>query len=88
MLAEFHFLRPMWLWLLLPLAALVWMLLRRQAGGDEAARGHGIGEALNRAALDEAAAHLAVAIRLRPDLEPYGAIGDAGWYTMRAAADR
>jgi predicted dehydrogenase len=26
-------------------------------------------------------------IRLRPDLEPYGAIGDTGWYTMRAAAE-
>ena len=26
-------------------------------------------------------------IRLRPELEPYGAIGDAGWYTMRAAAE-
>jgi predicted dehydrogenase len=26
-------------------------------------------------------------IRLRPDMEPYGAIGDTGWYTMRAAAE-
>ena len=26
-------------------------------------------------------------IRLRPDLEPYGAIGDAGWYNMRAAVE-
>jgi predicted dehydrogenase len=26
-------------------------------------------------------------IRMRPDLEPYGAIGDAGWYNMRAAAE-
>jgi predicted dehydrogenase len=26
-------------------------------------------------------------IRLKPDLEPYGAIGDAGWYNMRAAAE-
>jgi predicted dehydrogenase len=26
-------------------------------------------------------------IRLRPDLEPYGAIGDTGWYTMRAAVE-
>ena len=26
-------------------------------------------------------------IRLRPGLEPYGAIGDTGWYTMRAAAE-
>ena len=26
-------------------------------------------------------------IRLRPDLEPYGAIGDTGWYNMRAAAE-
>jgi len=26
-------------------------------------------------------------IRLRPDMEPYGAIGDAGWYTMRTAAE-
>lgn len=26
-------------------------------------------------------------IRLNPDLEPYGAIGDAGWYNMRAAAE-
>src|SRR5688500_12294891 len=26
-------------------------------------------------------------IRLDPDLEPYGAIGDAGWYNMRAAVE-
>ena len=26
-------------------------------------------------------------IRYRPDLEPYGAIGDAGWYNMRAAVE-
>lgn len=26
-------------------------------------------------------------IRLQPDLEPYGAIGDAGWYNMRAAVE-
>lgn len=26
-------------------------------------------------------------IRLRPDLEPYGAIGDTGWYNMRAAVE-
>jgi predicted dehydrogenase len=26
-------------------------------------------------------------IRLRPNLEPYGAIGDAGWYNMRAAVE-
>lgn len=26
-------------------------------------------------------------IRLKPDLEPYGAIGDAGWYNMRAAVE-
>jgi predicted dehydrogenase len=26
-------------------------------------------------------------IRLRPDQEPYGAIGDAGWYNMRAAVE-
>ncbi|MBT8048257.1 MAG: Gfo/Idh/MocA family oxidoreductase [Xanthomonadales bacterium] len=26
-------------------------------------------------------------IRYNPDLEPYGAIGDAGWYNMRAAAE-
>lgn len=26
-------------------------------------------------------------IRLRPDLEPMGAIGDAGWYNMRAIAE-
>ena len=26
-------------------------------------------------------------IRLRPDLEPMGAIGDAGWYNMRAAVE-
>ena len=26
-------------------------------------------------------------IRLNPDLEPYGAIGDAGWYNMRAAVE-
>lgn len=26
-------------------------------------------------------------IRLQPDLEPYGAIGDTGWYTMRAAVE-
>jgi len=26
-------------------------------------------------------------IRLQPNLEPYGAIGDAGWYTMRAAVE-
>ena len=26
-------------------------------------------------------------IRMRPNLEPYGAIGDAGWYNMRAAAE-
>jgi predicted dehydrogenase len=26
-------------------------------------------------------------IRLQPDLEPYGAIGDTGWYNMRAAVE-
>lgn len=26
-------------------------------------------------------------IRMNPDLEPYGAIGDAGWYTMRTAVE-
>jgi predicted dehydrogenase len=26
-------------------------------------------------------------IRMDPDLEPYGAIGDAGWYNMRAAVE-
>ncbi len=26
-------------------------------------------------------------IRMNPDLEPYGAIGDAGWYNMRAAVE-
>lgn len=26
-------------------------------------------------------------IRLNPDLEPYGAIGDTGWYNMRAAVE-
>lgn len=26
-------------------------------------------------------------IRLNPELEPYGAIGDAGWYNMRAAVE-
>ena len=26
-------------------------------------------------------------IRYNPDLEPYGAIGDAGWYCMRAAVE-
>jgi len=26
-------------------------------------------------------------IRMNPQLEPYGAIGDAGWYNMRAAAE-
>lgn len=26
-------------------------------------------------------------IRMNPKLEPYGAIGDAGWYNMRAAAE-
>lgn len=26
-------------------------------------------------------------IRMNPELEPYGAIGDAGWYNMRAAAE-
>jgi predicted dehydrogenase len=26
-------------------------------------------------------------IRLKPDLEPYGAIGDTGWYNMRAAVE-
>ena len=26
-------------------------------------------------------------IRFNPDLEPYGAIGDAGWYNMRAAVE-
>jgi len=26
-------------------------------------------------------------IRLQPDLEPYGAIGDTGWYTMKVAAE-
>jgi predicted dehydrogenase len=26
-------------------------------------------------------------IRLNPELEPYGAIGDTGWYNMRAAAE-
>jgi len=26
-------------------------------------------------------------IRLRPDLEPYGAIGDTGWYNMRATVE-
>jgi hypothetical protein len=26
-------------------------------------------------------------IRLDPNLEPYGAIGDAGWYNMRAAVE-
>lgn len=26
-------------------------------------------------------------IRYRPDLEPYGAIGDTGWYNMRAAVE-
>jgi predicted dehydrogenase len=26
-------------------------------------------------------------IRLQPNLEPYGAIGDAGWYNMRAAVE-
>jgi predicted dehydrogenase len=26
-------------------------------------------------------------IRMNPDLEPYGAIGDTGWYNMRAAAE-
>lgn len=26
-------------------------------------------------------------IRYRPELEPYGAIGDAGWYNMRAAVE-
>lgn len=26
-------------------------------------------------------------IRLRPEFEPYGAIGDAGWYNMRAAVE-
>ena len=26
-------------------------------------------------------------IRMNPDLEPYGAIGDTGWYNMRAAVE-
>ena len=30
-LAEFHFLRPSWLWLLIPVAAIVFMLWRQQS---------------------------------------------------------
>lgn len=33
-LAEFHFLRPFWLWLLLPLAILIWRLLRANGSAN------------------------------------------------------
>jgi len=31
---DFHFLRPEWLWLLLPLALVLWRLVRGESGGD------------------------------------------------------
>ena len=34
MLADFHFLRPAWLWLLLPLATLLWVLVRQHGEGN------------------------------------------------------
>lgn len=33
-LADFHFLRPLWLWALLPLAAAAWLLLRQRLGSS------------------------------------------------------
>lgn len=32
--AELHFLRPQWLWLLLPTAFVLWRLLRGRGDGD------------------------------------------------------
>ena len=31
--ADFHFLRPEWLWALIPAAAIGWMLIRRRSAG-------------------------------------------------------
>lgn len=41
-LSDFHFLRPLWLWLVLPLAVLLWQLMRR---GGERDAWHGLVDA-------------------------------------------